>query len=128
MNRKRLPVGKHVGVAVRDRARCPGSVTGAERVAVLRHATQRSVDVGGEDDRSLRAPAAAATGVGVREVLHRPPLGLDLLQLLVGEVGQPAAVGGPEREGRAVGPLELRDVSRREVANRQLERRPGCRR
>ena len=62
-----------------------------------------------EEDRARRTPRPAADAVRIGQHGDRPTGGIDLLQFAAGEERDRAAVGRPERKGRALGVGERRD-------------------
>src|SRR4029077_3864575 len=87
------------------------------RSAAFRHASEQSAGVGGEENRSARAPGTASRFVSIAENLRSASRYIDPLQLLLGEEGDETAVGRPERIGGAVGRFESPRLEAVERAN-----------
>ena len=70
------------------------------------HLVEALLNVGGEDDHTVRTPAPAAARRGGAHRLRRAAAGVDLLELRAGKVRHEAAVRRPEGKRRVVRALE----------------------
>src|SRR6185295_12673910 len=71
------------------------------RVASRRETIETGGGVGREDDRTVRAPDAAAIEVRIGEIDRPPAVDRDLAELARREIADPFSVGREERAARA---------------------------
>src|SRR5262249_62196323 len=67
------------------------------------HAVQRRGDIRRKDDDAVAVPRAAPAGWSIAQRLRRAAGDIDSLQLALCEESEVAAVGGPQRDLRALG-------------------------